>query len=285
VTFVADESGVETSRPREIYEINMAPVAISPVTFKLYVASGKYDILYGGNVYKAYPVNRSDQEIATLITDTHFQFSLPLVHDLPRRWVRNGIPPDVVSITCRRIQLTSGEADVIWSGVVTSMSITGHTANFQVQSRMQRQMKRRLPVYVVSKNCQHVLYGPNCRANPVIHTFVYTVAYVSGRDVQLNYVPSLGDQTRFLEGDFTHDLTGQKRTIKIQDAQDYNNQVHIQLQSMIPELKVGDSVTLREGCNHGAIQCDVKFDNIGNFGGFPDLPPSNAFVMNIKTGS
>jgi hypothetical protein len=46
-------------------------------------------------------------------------------------------------------------------------------------------------------------------------------------------------------------------------------------------LGVGDTVTLRKGCDHSFATCKAKFSNGERYGGFPIVPDKNPFSSSL----
>ena len=138
-TFIEDESSVEDSQPRELYEIkqNLA------VTY--YIATGARDIEYGGHTYVAMTAARTELTIATISNDSELTLSLPQSHPLVQRYHAKSSPPGQITVTIRTKQMRSGEVEQVFTGVISSLALEGHLAKFLVQSRFARALKRRLP--------------------------------------------------------------------------------------------------------------------------------------------
>ena len=51
----------------------------------------------------------------------------------------------------------------------------------------------------------------------------------------------------------------------------------LELSSPMHELTTGEQVDVYPGCNHTLSQCDTRFLNSDNYGGFPFFPGSNPF--------
>jgi hypothetical protein len=285
--YLADESGIESSQPREIYDI----VQSSAVTH--HIASGQQDIVFNGITYKASPASRSNVGMpgsgqSQDITPT---LILPLSHPFCQRYASLGVPPQQCTVTIWRKQLNSGLVEQIWFGYVTSMSFDsegaqegasdasgasgGHVAKFTIPSRLARNLTRNLPVINVARVCAHVLYDQQCTINPSGFSTSTTVAQVNGNQVTVNATFPSSDYT--IGGDLKHTPTGEIQTIVAQAAA-VSGTTLLTLQAPIPDLKQGDAVVVRAGCAHDVGTCATKFSNAPNFGGFPDMPINNPTI-------
>jgi len=269
------QSGPENNRPREFYEI----VQNDAVTYR--VASGARDIVYEGNTYVAEPVARTAVGISTVTGEFQVTLALPLRHGLCQRYPAAATPPRQIAVTIRRLDLESGLVEQIWSGYVTSMAIERHIGKFNIPSKMVRSLQRKVPSLVVGTLCPHTLYDKQCRIDPATFSVSTTVARFDGRSITLVTVAAFGDENFALFGDITHDNTGERQTVFKENGSDFDGTTTFEMQAMIPEIQVGDSVTVRAGCLHDIPTCHDKFANVANYGGMPERPTSNPFTPTV----
>jgi hypothetical protein len=264
--FLDAEAGVESSQPREFYEI----VQSAAVTYR--IASGSRDIVYNGQTFTAYPSARTEMPVDIITQPVSLTLALPLSHPLVQRYVSLGSPPRQISITIYRRQLGVGD-EVMFLGLVTSMGIDSHIAKFMLESRFARMMSRRLPVLTASRTCPHILYDANCRVNRATYTIATTVAFINGRTIDVASMAGKDDQWA-RDGELVHVKTGERIPVVNQIG------TRLTLQSPIPDILDGDAVTVSAGCAHDVITCRLKFQNQVNFGGLPQLPNNNPFAQN-----
>ncbi len=287
--FLDDESGPESSQPRELYEI----VQSASVTYR--IASGDRDVDYDGNTYTASPAARTEVGISTSTGEFELTLTLPLSHGLSQRYNSNSSPPRQIAVTIYRKQLESGLVERIWSGYVTSMAIAGNIAKFRVPSKSWRTFQRQLPSVTVGKLCPHILYDSQCRADPDAFHVGTTVISSNGRTLRLTSLGSvpvgvtgdLSDDTFLPFGQVRHVPTGEIQTIFSQTFTVLNvgsPWFEIEMQAPIPDIKPGDLVEVYGGCDHGLVACYAKFANMANFGGFPELPGVNLFIPGNGVG-
>jgi len=270
---LAAESGVETSQPREIYEINQSGF----VTYR--IASGTRDIVDGGQTYTAQPAARTDLTLSTTTADVQLTLSLPLSHGLVQRWMASMSPPKIVTVTIRRVQLGVG-TEQFFFGVVSSMAIEKHLAKFSLQSEAQRQWSRTLGK-VVSRTCGHFLYDRGCKVTKGLFGITTTIATIDGRRITVASVAPLSgpaQTTYFPFGEFVHLASGERQTMFSQFGE------RVDLQSPIPGMQVGDAVQLFAGCAHDMLTCHNKFGNEANFFGAYQLPTHEFFIPGYRLG-
>lgn len=264
MSFDDDETGPESSQPREIYDVTHGTT-----TYR--IASGQRDVFYAGNRYIATPGARAELVIQALTEDAALELSLPASHALAQRYVALSSPPNRIDVVVRRVQLTSGEALQIWVGSVTSMAFDRHVAKFRAPSRSRVTFQRRLPTIVTGSTCQHILYDGGCRIVRGAFTVNATVAGLDGRIVTVSTMGGNPDHWAQF-GALLHVPSGEQMTI-VDQLGDV-----ITMQAPIVELAYGDAVQVSAGCDHSIETCKLKFSNVVNFGGQPDRPTGNAFV-------
>lgn len=272
MSFLDDESGIQSSEPREFYEI----IQSLAVTYR--IASGVRDVVYDGKTYTAAPAART--EIAAPMigdTDDGLTLALPLSHGLVQRYLAQVSPPRQITVTIYRMQ-ASGDVEQLRSALITSMAIDGHLAKFLIPSRMSRALSRPMPGITVGLICPHILYDAQCQIDPTAFTVTTTVSLVDGRTVTVPTNALFGDENFAYLGDFKHVATGETQTIFAETPINIDGTVTFQLQSPIPGMVIGDSVQIRAGCQHDVATCHDKFANMVNYGGFPNLPSNNIFT-------
>ena len=270
--FLDDESGAESSLPREFYDISQNGSTIYRI------ASGSRDVTYLGNTYTAFPSARTDIAIEQTAAEMQLVLTLPLSHALAQRFTAQGSPPRQVQVTAWRKQVNSGLVERIWFGYITSMAIERHIAKFAIPSRFRRNLDRAVPTVVIDRSCPHILYDGVCRIDPAGFTQATTVVSFDGRRITVVSVGAFGDNNYAVGGDFRHNATGEYQTILEETAIDVSGNVTFTLQLPIPELKDGDAVTIRAGCAHDIDTCHNKFANEVNYGGLPYMPSGNLFL-------
>ncbi len=270
---LADESSVENSAPREFYDIVQSEL----VTYR--IASGVRSVDYLGNRYMPEPIARTDVGISSTTGEFEVSISLPLSHPYCQRYLAQSSPPRQTTIRIWRKQ-TSGIVERQWEGYVTSMSFSRHTAKFLIPSKMSRSFDRKVPSITAGGLCPHILYDSQCRVARDPIKVTTTVASHDGRRIVVTSVaPYVGDQTVFPFGELLHVASGERMTIF-----DQSDDTKIDLQAPIPGLADGDAIVLFPGCAKIIATCHDKFDNMANYGGFPQLPNTNLFLPGSGLG-
>lgn len=267
------EASVDASYPVELYRI----VSQQQVW---YLTSAERDILWQGIVYSATGCDRSDLSINPVSASMILTVSIPANHAIPRRWAAfGGTPPYRVTVTVSRLQVDAGVAEQLWSGDITNITFKGQIANLAVPSKFISALSRKMGVVTAGRMCPHVLFDSKCRISPILYTVTTPAVFVSGQTVRVDIgdVAKKGNWSSL--GDITHVASGEPMLIVEQnDISPTSTIVELTLHAGIYELKTGDMVTIRAGCFHDAQTCITKFDNMVNFGLFPNLPLTNPML-------
>ncbi|MDQ3070466.1 MAG: phage BR0599 family protein [Acidobacteriota bacterium] len=279
MSLLADESGIETSQPREGIEITTG-TGLIPTVYR--IATGTRDVVINGFTFYASPAQRGSVKIASSNDGADLEITLPVSHPVPQRYLQGGVPPRQISVVVWRKQTTSGESERIWSGRATSMACEGHTAILRVPSRMTEAYQRRLPTITAGRMCPHILYDENCRVNRNSYRIDGVANAVSGLTVRVNTaVEPVIDWATF--GELHHVASGESVTISEQKGGTDIVGPHMMITVQLPisVMQAGDAVTVYAGCAHTIAVCRTKFANVENFGGFPAYPSINPFYTGV----
>jgi uncharacterized phage protein (TIGR02218 family) len=258
-----DEQSVELSQPREAYE-----VTVGTTIYRM--TSGVRDLVIGGQTFTASPIGRTTLPVTNSSGPGEVTITLPVSHAIPQRYLAQGVPPGTVLVGVLRHQIESGETEYIWRGYATSMTCTGNVAAFSVPARSAQAMLRRLPMITAGRQCPHILYDSRCSVARASFKVTTTVTAVSGRAIRVATMDSKADYWAQF-GELHHVASGERMTISDHTGTD------ITMQLPIVEIGIGDEVEVFAGCAHDVGTCLSKFDNVVNFGGFPDMPTSDIF--------
>lgn len=269
-TYIEDEQSIEDGEPRLAIEIELPAV-----TYRL--ATGDRDLVVDGNTYRKAPIDSGPFGVAQVDETRELEISLPVDHAVPRRYTRQALPPQFLRVTVRRVQLRSGQAQVVFRGDVTSMAIDGSVAKLLVASRLGEALQRRIPTITAGRGCPHVLYDANCRAPRLSFTVITSVLSSDGAAVTLTSDGGKPDQW-FQFGELIHIPSGERVTIF-----DHTGDV-VTLQFPVVDMQAGDTVAVAAGCAHDITTCFTKFGNQANFGGAPQMPDSNPMIPGKNLG-
>lgn len=264
-TFLEDESGTETSIPREGYSIEYPSV-----TYRL--TPHTRDQTLDGLVYRKSTISRGEIGVSTTSGKRELSFTLPISHPLVQRWMANSTPPRRITVNFYRGQRTSGQVEHVWSGYIAAMSLVDlNLARFRVPSKLGSALERRLPTISADELCPHILYDENCRVDRLDGIVYAAITEINGNTVKLSTISGQVDGWADW-GELLHLASLERMTVREQVG------TLVTMQAGIVEMHLGDAIELYAGCDHSVATCRSKFSNEVNFGGFPDMPDNNIFI-------
>ena len=265
MTFESIELSAFLGKPVELY------------TFARNAAIWRYntsdeDITIGGLIYRSIQIRRTNIERNQDTSRSPITVNISLSADFLFQY-RFVSPSDVMTLTIQKFHLTDVDSElaVIWQGRVLNVKILEDEAEIRcepVYTSIRRTLLRR----VYQTNCPHVLYGADCLASQT--TFRQSgivTSIINGIQIVSNDFSSFADD--YFTGGFIQweDPQGnQNRRFIIQHTANV-----LTIDVFIPELTVGQTIFAFPGCDHTLNTCNVKFNNVSNYGGFPFMPEKN----------
>lgn len=135
-------------------------------------------------------------------------------------------------------------------------------------------MDRKVPWPIFQKQCNNVLFGPQCRINRELFKVETTVVSIGANTISSpDFVHA--DPTYFVAGYAIHVATGEIRWIIAQNGD------LLTLQTPFRGMAEGDDVVAFAGCDLLKSTCEDKFDNLHRFWGFTHIPTKNPFTDNL----
>ena len=173
-----------------------------------------------------------------------------------------------VTLKIREVNTETGEIINLFSGRVINLKFKSHHLILRAESRITA-TKQSAPVRRYQRSCPYLLYGQGCQAKKARFAVPSSILEAVESD-QLRMDTIGGFETNYFRGGMCL-YGGQKYFILRPEAPD--------LITLSRAVKIGRilNVTLYPGCSHTLDECDTKFDNALNYGGFPDLPIENPF--------
>ncbi len=237
------------------------PISLNGATF---VANS---VLVDGLRFKCeVGLNVDQQQITLAARPTDTLGGVPILQA-----IRNGLL-DGADIQRERAFLTSWTASpigsvILFKGRVGTVDSIGRTsAQITVNSDLVL-LDVDMPRNLYAPNCQHVLYDSGCGLVKSAHGANGTVG-AGSTAMTINWTGSSG---AYAQGTVTFSSgpnTG--TTANVKDA----NSSALYLSHPLPNTPApGDAFTVYQGCDHTQATCRNKFGNLGNFRGFPYIPP------------
>lgn len=170
---------------------------------------------------------------------------------------------------------------IIESGILSAFSFKGQAVAARITPEP-FYVDRAVPRYYFERLCNHALYGAGCNVDK--NAFDFASEIVSMNPAQREIVtlgrPVGGAADRWVAGMFFHDASGNHFAVAWSQFDGVSN-YKLKLHTWNPEFQVGDTLTLYAGCNHTTTDCQNKFGNLANFGGFAFVPNRNPAVNGV----
>jgi uncharacterized phage protein (TIGR02218 family) len=270
VTFTAREISNTDGKPVELYMLRWGQ------TVWRYTSADR-DIEWpagSGNNFQAVAISDggvkqggSDQEDFTVTGPA----SLPIV-DL----FRSTPPSETIWLTVRKKHHGDEDAVVTYVGKVANVKRKEGRTTAEIRCiAISASYKKAGLRLTWDRNCPHILYDFSCRANKVLFKVTTTITAVDGVDITvaaLGTWPEAQYRGGFVEWDSDGLGTMERRSIEASTGVKT-----FALLGRADRLVVGQAITLYIGCDRTTAQCDGVFDNLDNYGGYPQMPGKSPF--------
>lgn len=264
MTYATTELSVYDSQPVELFEFTFASKAWR-------FTSSDEEQHYLGQTYTPLAIQRSNIEQTQELNRSDLKVEVPRDADIAQEFI---IYPPAEVMLLRLFRQHRGEADtvLIWIGRVLACEWKDSTATLKCEAVFTSQRRTGLR-RLYQAQCPHVLYDRRCgvvqnsfRTTGTVAAVSHNVVTVAEASLQANGYFD-GGILAFTDTDgIIH-----KRAITGHEA----NQ--ITLSNSIRQLEENVSVALYPGCKHTTNDCEFKFANIVNYGGWPLSPRINPF--------
>lgn len=182
-------------------------------------------------------------------------------------------PSDETWLVVRRKQHADAEAPITWIGTVNSYGQTQLKAARFVCRTMLATFNRNGARLSYGRQCPHALYDSLCRATKSSHGVVFIIETMGGNwlgSTALNGYAANWFAGGFIEFGIIGGAT-ERRAVA------YSDPGFIELLGGTDGMTVGSFIAAFPGCNRTTSDCNGKFNNLANFGGFPHLPGKSPF--------
>lgn len=229
--------------------------------------SANEDVTYDGDVYTPVTIGRGDIEQADDMNRESLSVTVPRDNPLGLSLIST-MQDTIVSFTL--FLQDAGETNAIWKGRVLTAQATDSEITMDCEAVF-TSLKRAGLRGRYQKRCRHALYGTQCGVNKATHAVAGTVTAVNGHVLTVTGLTG----TTYYAGMVTYD--GVTRFIINQSG------TSLTLSHPIDDLTTAvitdgsAAVTLYPGCRLTHSDCNSKFSNTINYGGFPWIPDINPF--------
>lgn len=274
MTFEAQETSRESGSVLELYTFIFGQEIFRFTSFQR-------DVTWQGFGYTSEPISRSKTTASIEGTAGQLTVTMPIDNPVPQKFIAN-VPGKVGSVRVLRAHITDAleEAVVLFDGFVANVTLDGELEAKVLCNPNTNVFKRSGPRFTYLGLCNHILYDERCKVDISLFTFTGLVSSVVDSTITVNGASVLGAD--FFVGGFARFPAG-----GTDDARMILAQSGDVMTLLIPfSLNVsGQDIDLFAGCAHDLTTCDVKFDAVLDYGGFPFVPRKNPFNVTLRGGS
>lgn len=156
-----------------------------------------------------------------------------------------------------------------WQGYTLFYTTSGRLTTVQTGTAIQAAIQSRANLVYFQTICNHTLYDERCKVLKTDHTTTAIVTVIDGNEVTVDDDGVNNNDLR--AGEMVNVRTGERRFV-------LGNSLNvIDVGFPFDDLVIGDEVQLIKGCIHSFSECNIKFANLDNFGGFVYVPTKNPF--------
>lgn len=264
MTYDIVENSTYGSEPIELYQFDREGTTTWRYT------SGDENVVYLGQTYTAIPIKRNKIEQSQDVNRASLTVTMSSEQDFIQQFITSPLFARI-GITIKRYHYDDTGVVVLWTGRIINVFQKEKTADIKCESSyssLQRPTLRR----VYSLNCPHLLYGPSPLCQ-VVQTNFETETILSGISGLTITSADFGLQ---VDGYFVGGLveSSESGTVTRRFITHHVGDV-LTLNLPLYNTIIGGTVKAYPGCGHNVTDCNDKFNNIANYGGFPYVPVKN----------
>jgi len=266
MTYNAQEISQYGGSPVELYLFERG-------LFSWTYTSGDTVETYLAKDYAPAPIVRGKIEDLAELNKAPLKLTVP--RDFPVATQFIAYPPGEVvtlKIFSRHRTDVANETVAVWIGRILSAQWAGGKSHLNCEP-ISTSLKRTGLRKKFGRQCEHVLYGPDCKVVAADFRVIGPITGISGNVV--NVLEAAGQPNDYFNGGFLwwQLPDGRKEARMIVD----HTGDAITLATTMYEISIGDSVELYPGCDHTLTQCDTRFANSDNNGGYMFTPEDTPF--------
>ncbi len=270
MSFDTYEASQEQGQPVEVYEI-----ALGGDVYRY--TSDVADVVLGGHTYEATPISRGRIVVGKEEqTSDRIEVTMPASDPFALLYV-NSVPGKKATLTVSRFHRgdPAQETVVVFKGSVATIRFVdgGTSAKLTVLSITVAQ-SRPVPRMAYQGLCNHLLYDGRCGISETAAAWrkTFTVTAVSGNVITVPGAAACGAD--FFAAGFVS-FSGDYRLVVSQSGD------ALTLSTPFSISPLNQQVTVNAGCKHRVVDCQTKFNNVANYGGFPFVPLKNPFESGL----
>ena len=261
MTYDEIDTSVSSGEPVELYLFTQGAQRWTLTTASM-------EITHNALIYTPAPVSRTSISQNDDVFKNKLSLKFPRDNIFASQFI--SATPDLSTIlTIFRGHRSIDNYITYWKGRVVGASLTNNLITIDCESiftsvaRMGLRAKFEL-------NCRHPLYSGGCRVSAE-HYRTDTIIHALSDQAHLEIAAAANRDDGYYKGGMLKLSNGASRLITGHVGSS------ITLSRPLDDLAVGVNVSIYAGCNHSVDECDGKFDNLDNFGGFPHFSGTNPF--------
>ena len=265
MSYNSHEISVQDGNPIELYEFSRG------YAYWRFTSSA-YEYVDGMNVYESDAVERTDIGQTDDLNKGGIGISFPLNNYFAKEFL-GAVPEKPTLVTVYRLHGSDGQKISYWKGRILSVKVEDYTIKFACESIFSS-LKRVGLRARYERSCRHSLYDEQCMVSMDLLRTAGDVYAQNNMVLSLTNIHTL--PSGYLNGGMVKDVDDVYRFIinhsgsTITIAKPYYRSV------------VGEELVVYPGCDKSMTQCNSKFNNTINFGGFPWIPSRNPFDGSIS---
>lgn len=230
------------------------------------------DITVGDITYTAIAISHDEYSRSGDPSDDDLTINLSHEAQVVRLFI--GTPPsETLALRIRSIHRGDTEAPVVWSGSVKSHKQVSQAQHSFVCNSLLATLGRNGLRLSWGRGCPHALYDRLCRVNPDDHGIAVQIVSLTGNAISAPALATL--PSGHLSGGFlsfpTEHGTTDRRAIETHEGETAF------LLGTTDGMVVDDWIMVYPGCDRTTSDCELRFQNLSNYGGFPHLPTKSPF--------
>lgn len=267
MAFADYEESIESGRPVELYHFQIGAV-------NYYYTSAPDSFVFGGQTYLPRQLRRSNPVQSNEDRKQEIEVNIPTEDDVAARFV-GVVPGQAMFLEISRYHRGDTFAFTVWSGVIAGA--TYHVQGAECKLRgitTEASFSRPIPRFKYQGLCNHVLFDGNCQASAGSFKYTGTCSAKSGDTITVAGIFA-AHGANWPVGGYANLNSSDYRLIIAQSGD------VLTMYLPFENDPVGQSLEVFAGCSHTTTDCNTKFSNLINYGGFAYVPELNPFVSGM----
>jgi hypothetical protein len=282
MTYLANESA--HLAPVELYEFTRNGVVLR-------YTSGDVELTDAdGATYQPAVIARREIQASEEDTSQSLEVEVPAGSQVAT-WFHGLVHTHAVWLRVRRRhrgQTGAGNQTLLFFGRVEGATVQADGRATLTAVPIRKAVRRVLPSITVQEGCNWLLYGAECGVSEAAHKFATTISANDSAAVTVSdsvwgsgSVPEVGSLIGgFIEWHPNGDPGAELRRQWITQHPALRSLTLFVHEPTIP-LDMASTVWVYHGCDRRVRTCLTRFNNVANFGGFPEMPNENPFDQRL----